>query len=61
MARHPKKTKTEMIKPERRAPFKVEPHAFGFHTGIDPDKFNQLADELEVEEIIRKPSLRPAN
>jgi hypothetical protein len=28
---------------------KVIPHAFGFRPGIDLDKLNQLADELEAE------------
>ncbi len=33
-----------------RAPrFKVEAHAFGFKPGIDADRLNQLADELEAE------------
>jgi hypothetical protein len=30
--------------------FQVEPHACGFRAGVDPDKLNQLLDELEVEE-----------
>ena len=34
--------------------FKVEPHSFGFRPGIDPHKLNQLADELEAEEFLRK-------
>jgi hypothetical protein len=34
--------------------FRVEPHAFAFKAGIDRDKLNQLADELEVEEFARK-------
>jgi hypothetical protein len=29
--------------------FKVEPHACRFKPGIDLDKLNQLADELEAE------------
>jgi len=29
------------------------PHAFGFRPGIDLDKLNQLADELEAEELAR--------
>lgn len=34
-----------------RAPrFKVEPHDFGLMPGIDPDRLNQLADELEAQE-----------
>ena len=34
--------------------FNVEPHAFGLRPGIDPDRLNQLADELEVDETIRR-------
>ena len=34
--------------------FKVEPHAFGLRPGIDPDRLNQLVDELEAEETARK-------
>ena len=30
-------------------PPKVIPHAFGFRPGIDLDRMNQLADELEAE------------
>jgi hypothetical protein len=33
--------------------FEVEPHAFGFKPGIDLDRANQLADELEAEEVSR--------
>jgi len=35
-------------KPQRPAP-KTMPHAFGFRPGIDLDKLNQVADELEAE------------
>lgn len=39
------------------ARFKVEPiHSGGFQPGIDPTRFNQLVDELEVEEFLRKAS-----
>lgn len=40
----------------RRAlpPFAVEPHAFGFRPGVDLDRLNQLADELEAEETAKK-------
>ena len=39
----------------RRGPrYKVQPHALGLRPGIDPDRLNQLADELEVEETIRR-------
>jgi Ribbon-helix-helix protein, copG family len=30
------------------APFRVEPHDFGFAAGLDLDKMNQLADDLEA-------------
>ena len=43
------------IEPDRRrVTFRVEPHSFGFKPGIDLDKLNQLADELEAEEFARK-------
>ena len=41
-------------KPPRARRFKVEPHAFGFKPGVDVDGLNQLADEMETEEIARK-------
>ena len=40
-------------KPPRAARYQVEPHAFGFKPGVDVDRLNQLADELEAEEIGR--------
>ncbi len=40
--------------PLRPRPFRVEPHSFGFRPGVDPDRLNQLVDELEVEEFSRK-------
>jgi hypothetical protein len=33
---------------------KTIPHAFGFRPGVDLDKLNQLADDLEAEEVARK-------
>jgi hypothetical protein len=39
----------EQAKPRRHAAPKTIPHAFGFKPGIDLDKLNQLADELEAE------------
>ena len=36
-------------KPRRSSRFKVQPHAFAFKPGIDTDRLNQLADELEAE------------
>lgn len=41
-------------KPAHPAPFVVEPHAFGFRPGVDLDRLNQLADELEAEEAGRR-------
>lgn len=34
--------------------FEVQPHAFGVRPGIDLDRMNQLADELEAAEAARK-------
>ena len=34
--------------------YRVEPHAFGFRLGIDPFRLNQLADELEAKEFVRR-------
>jgi hypothetical protein len=41
-------------KPVRVPTFEVRPHAFGFKPGVDLDRMNQLADELESEETARK-------
>ena len=38
----------EMVPRDIQAP-KTIPHSFGFRPGIDLDKLNQLADELEAE------------
>ena len=35
-------------------PFKVRPHSCGLKTGVDPDKRNQLVDDLEVTTIAKK-------
>jgi hypothetical protein len=34
--------------------FRVEPHDFGFHPEIQLDKLNQLADELEAFETVKR-------
>jgi hypothetical protein len=39
----------EAAKARRHPAPKTIPHAFGFRPGIDLDKLNQLADELEAE------------
>jgi len=38
----------------KRKPFKVIARPLGLKPGYDPDKFNQLADELAVEDYLRK-------
>lgn len=44
-----------LTSPKKKPPrFEVRPHSFGLRPGIDPDRFNQLLDELEVEEAARK-------
>lgn len=35
-------------------PFRVEPKACGFRTGVDPTKLNQLYDDLEIEDLRRE-------
>jgi hypothetical protein len=40
----------------QRPPVRVIAKPLGLKTGYDPDKMNQLADELEVEEYRRKQS-----
>lgn len=37
------------VKSRRNVRFRVEPHSCRFKPGIDQDKLNQLADELEAE------------
>jgi len=39
----------ELARPRPHLAPKTIPHAFGFRPGIDLDKLNQLADELEAE------------
>ena len=40
---------------QRRVPApRVIPHSFGFKPGVDLDKLNQLADELEVDAAAEK-------
>jgi hypothetical protein len=34
--------------------FRVEPHPSGFFPGIDRDRMNQLADQLEAEAVLPK-------
>jgi hypothetical protein len=41
-------------KPPWSPHFEIRPHAFGVKPGIDLDRMNQLADELEAEETVRK-------
>ena len=39
---------------KRSRKFRVEAHASGFFPGIDHDRMNQLADELEAESALDK-------
>ena len=41
-------------KEKKRVPFKVIPHSFGFKPGIDQNKLNQLLDQMDGEEYLRK-------
>jgi hypothetical protein len=41
-------------KTRRAARFRVQPHSFGMRPGFDPDRLNQLADELDASEAARK-------
>jgi len=41
-----------ILKSDQPAP-KTIPHSFGFNPGLDLDKLNQLADELESEEFLK--------
>jgi hypothetical protein len=43
-------TSQAIVEPAER--FVVEPHSGGFRPGMDPDKLNQLLDELEVEAFV---------
>ena len=45
----------EQLAPERKRVV-TRPHRFGFKPGVDLDKLNQLADELEVEVSQKKRS-----
>lgn len=38
----------------RQPRFEVRPYAFGFKPGVDLDRLNQIADELETDEVVRK-------
>jgi hypothetical protein len=38
--------------PKRRKRFVVEPHAGGFRPGIDPNRLNQLIDELDADDFV---------
>jgi hypothetical protein len=43
-----------LSKPPASKPFEVRTHSFGFKPGIDLDRMNQLVDELETEEALKK-------
>jgi hypothetical protein len=37
-----------------RPSFRVQPHSSAYQPGIDPVKFNQLVDELQADEFVKK-------
>ena len=39
---------------EPRAPYRVNPHASAYTSGVDPRRLNQLADELEADAFLEK-------
>lgn len=39
---------------EREEPFTVKPHRGGFRPGIDPQRLNELAGQLEVDDFVRE-------
>ena len=41
-------------KPSRPGRFRVRSHAFGFKSGIDTERLNQLVDELDSDERARR-------
>lgn len=43
-----------MKKTKQRPAFRVKAHSSDYLPGVDRTKFNQLVDELQVEEFIRK-------
>lgn len=45
---------------QRGVKFSVEPHSCQFKAGIDLDKLNQLADELEAEATLATTQILPA-
>ena len=45
-------------KAKDRPPFRVKAHSSAFLPGIDQNKLNQLVDQLQVEEFIRKSEAR---
>ena len=42
------------VKESPREPYRVKPFHSGFAPGVDPTKLNQLNDQLELEELLRK-------
>lgn len=39
---------------KRSKPYRIKPHSSGFVAGIDPCHLNQLVDELEAGEFLKK-------
>ncbi|MEO1302749.1 MAG: hypothetical protein AAFV36_06150 [Myxococcota bacterium] len=47
-------------KPTEPEPFRVEPMHLGFQPGIDPNRLNQLLDELDVDDFLEKANVDAA-
>lgn len=47
-------TQPPAVSKDDRARFEVAPHSGGFAPGVDPNKLNQLLDELFIEEYFEK-------
>ncbi len=50
----PRRNPSSQRQKARLEPFRVEAHDFGFDSRIDLDKLNQLVDELEAVELLKK-------
>jgi hypothetical protein len=40
--------------PKSNAPYRVQPFSLGLKPGIDPDKLNQVLDEMEAEQALER-------
>ena len=40
--------------PQAEVPYRVVPHALGLRAGLDPDKLNQILDDIEVSDRLAR-------